>query len=77
MPSYVLPEKYFKSNWKLNKALYKSRILIDDASLQIMRRLLCPSTLCEISAIVRARIGEQSSGERLTLAGLEDEVRKS
>jgi hypothetical protein len=78
MPSYVLPEKYSKSNWKLNKALYKSKILMDDASLQIMRRLLRPLTPDEISAIVRARIGAQSSGERLTLAdaGLEDEVRK-
>ena len=43
-----------------------------------MRRLLRPLTPDEIYAIVRARIGAQSSGEQLTLAdaGLEDEVRK-
>jgi hypothetical protein len=43
-----------------------------------MRRLLRPLTPDEISAILRARIGAQSSGEQFTLAdaGLEDEVSK-
>ena len=38
---------------------------MDDASLQLMRRPLRPLTFDEISAVVRARIGALSGGERL------------